>query len=85
MDKSQIMPFQKNIMAQADTANGKNNNTTHPPRVIIRPIFWSLPLLVNEMPILRDILALAAEIPTNLFHEKPPLFIAFSLKNNSML
>ena len=31
---------------------------------------------VNGIPIFLEILALAAEIPKNLFQEKPPLFMA---------
>ncbi len=46
--------------------------TRHPPPVTILPIFRCRPLLVNGIPIEREILDLAAEIPTNLFHEKPP-------------
>jgi hypothetical protein len=49
--------------------------TKQPPPVSILPIFRSLPLLVKGMPIDRDIRDLAAEMPVNLFHEKPPLFI----------
>jgi hypothetical protein len=39
------------------------------------PIFRSLPLLVKGMPIDLDIRALAAVMPVNRFHEKPPRFI----------
>jgi hypothetical protein len=39
------------------------------------PIFLCLPDRVRGMPIFLEILALNAEIPTNRFHEKPPLFI----------
>ena len=53
--------------------------TTHPPRVIILPIFCSRPLFVRGMPILRDMRAFAAETPKNLFQEKPPLFISYPI------
>ena len=46
-----------------------------PPPVTILPIFLSRPLLVSGMPIEREILDLAAEIPKNHFHENPPRFI----------
>jgi len=39
------------------------------------PILRCRPVLVKGMPICRLILALAWEIPRNLFQEKPPLFI----------
>ena len=39
------------------------------------PILRCLPDLVRGIPIDRDIFALKADIPKNLFHEKPPLFI----------
>ena len=40
----------------------------------IPPIFRCLPDLVHGMPVARLILDLAAEIPVNRFHEKPPRF-----------
>jgi hypothetical protein len=43
------------------------------------PILRCRPDLVKGMPIFRLILALAWEIPRNLFQEKPPLFMAVSL------
>ena len=39
------------------------------------PILRCRPDLVKRMPIFRLILALAWEIPRNLFQEKPPLFM----------
>jgi hypothetical protein len=39
------------------------------------PILRCRPDLVKGMPICRLILALAWEIPRNLFQEKPPLFM----------
>lgn len=48
--------------------------TRQPPPVIMRPILRSRPLRVNGMPIDLEIRDLAAEIPTNRFHEKPPRF-----------
>jgi hypothetical protein len=42
------------------------------------PILRCRPVLVKGMPICRLILALAWEIPRNLFQEKPPLFIIAS-------
>lgn len=39
------------------------------------PNFLCLPDRVRGIPISLEILALNAEIPTNLFHENPPLFI----------
>ena len=56
-----------------------------PPPVIIFPIFLSRPLLVSGMPMDREILDLAAEIPKNLFQEKPPRFIFFSRKLEQIL
>ena len=41
------------------------------------PNFLCRPDRVKGIPILREIRALAAEIPTSLLHEKPPLFISF--------
>jgi len=59
------------------------NTTIHPPPVTILPIFLCLPLLVNGIPIDREILDLAAETPMNRFHENPPLFIlSFLLEPN---
>lgn len=55
------------------------NVTRHPPPVTILPIFRCRPLLVSGMPMAREILDLAAEIPTNLFHEKPPRFMSIFL------
>ena len=43
------------------------------------PILRCRPDLVNGMPICRLILALAWEIPRNLFQENPPLFMIVSL------
>lgn len=45
------------------------------PPVTILPIFLSLPLFVKGIPIFLEIPDLNAEIPTSLFHEKPPKFI----------
>lgn len=42
------------------------------------PIFRCRPDLVNGMPICRLSLALAWEIPRNLFQETPPLFMIAS-------
>ncbi len=49
--------------------------TRQPPPLTILPSFLSRPLLVNGIPIDREILALAAETPKNLFQENPPRFI----------
>jgi hypothetical protein len=46
--------------------------TKHPS---IDPILRCLPDLVKGMPILRDSLDFAAEIPRNLFQENPPRFM----------
>ena len=43
------------------------------------PILRCRPVLVKGMPICRLILALAWEIPRNLFQEKPPLFMIVPL------
>ena len=51
------------------------NRTRQPPPVTILPIFLSRPLLVSGMPMVREILDFAAEIPKNRFQEKPPKFI----------
>lgn len=45
------------------------------PFVTILPIFRSLPLLVNGIPILREIFDFTRDIPIKRFHENPPLFI----------
>ncbi len=50
-----------------------------PPPVTILPILRSRPLFVSGMPIVREIRDLAAEIPTNRFHENPPKFILMLL------
>jgi hypothetical protein len=46
------------------------------------PILRCRPDLVKGMPICRLILALAWEIPRNLFQEKPPLFMIASFISN---
>ena len=53
--------------------------TRHPPPVTILPIFLCRPLFVSGIPIVRETLDLAADIPTNLFHENPPRFISLLL------
>jgi len=50
---------------------GKTNIVLYP---IIFPILRCRPDLVKGTPIFREILDFAAEMPTALFHEKPPLF-----------
>jgi len=54
--------------------NRANRTGMKQPRV--EPNLRCRPDLVKGMPIFRLILALAWEIPSNLFQEKPPLFIA---------
>lgn len=49
------------------------------------PIFLWRPDLVKGTPIFLLILALACEIPKNLFQENPPLFILPSSKQNAFL
>lgn len=46
------------------------------------PIFLWRPDLLKGIPIFLEILALKAEIPTNLFQENPPLFILHPLVKN---
>lgn len=53
--------------------NGINNTVQQP---MAEPAFLCLPDLVSGIPIFLEIRDLAAEIPSNLFHENPPLFIA---------
>jgi hypothetical protein len=43
---------------------------------IALPSFRCLPDLDSGIPICLDILAFAAEIPSSLFQENPPLFIS---------
>jgi hypothetical protein len=70
---------QKSTHARTVTASARKApiqmTTKQPPPVSILPIFRSLPLLVIGMPIDLDNRDLAAEMPVNRFHEKPPLFI----------
>jgi hypothetical protein len=49
--------------------------TKHPAPVTALPIFRCRPLLVSGIPIDRESLDFAAEMPTARFHENPPLFI----------
>ena len=56
--------------------------TMQPPPVTILPIFLCLPLLVNGIPMDREILDFVLEIPINRFHENPPLFI-FTILNDA--
>ena len=47
---------------------------------MVEPNLRCLPDLVKGMPIFRLILALAWEIPSNLFQENPPRFICLFLE-----
>ncbi len=44
--------------------------TKQPPPVIILPIFWCLPDLVNGIPVFLEICLFKFDIPVALFHEK---------------
>src|SRR5580704_1356072 len=59
------------------------STTRHPPPETILPSFRWRPLLVSGMPIRRDSRALAAEIPTARFQEKPPKPILFQVDARS--
>jgi hypothetical protein len=48
---------------------------TEQPFETILPIFCCLPLLVNGIPIFREMFDFALDIPVALFQENPPLFI----------
>jgi hypothetical protein len=55
-------------------------NIPKQPLETILPIFCCLPLLVNGIPIFREMFDFAVDIPVALFQENPPLFIIiFSL------
>jgi hypothetical protein len=54
------------------------NTATGRAQPIIAPNFRCRPDLVKGMPILRESRALAADMPKNLFQEKPPLFMVGS-------
>jgi len=49
--------------------------TRHPPPVTIFPTLRCRPLLVQGIPVARDIRDFARVIPVARFHEKPPLFM----------
>lgn len=68
--------LQMRIARTAEIVMPTPRTTRHPPPVTILPIFCWRPLLVNGMPMDRDILLLAAEIPTNLRQENPPQFMS---------
>jgi len=74
-----LSALQRRTHAKTVTASARKApiqiTTKQPPPVRILPIFRSFPLFVKGMPIDLDIRDLAAEIPVNRFHEKPPLFI----------
>jgi hypothetical protein len=63
------------IMIKNRIAMPITKGTKHPPPVTIAPIFLCRPLSVSGIPMDREILDLAAEIPRNRFQENPPEFI----------
>jgi hypothetical protein len=79
----QSFGYQKNLKIIKVSVTGipiqKTAMIRQPPPLTILPSFLSLPLLVNGTPIEREILALAAETPKNLFQEKPPRFLFIPL------
>lgn len=66
-------------MINASAELSINSIEPRQPLVTTLPIFWLRPLLVKGMPVLREMFDFTRVMPTNRFHENPPLFIVYNL------